>query len=258
MGADRIERLSDAVTLYLGDCREILPMLGKVDAVVTDPPYGIVHKFGEQNRLDGSRKLQWDWDGAGTHDTIRKALVAAVDLLTRPANAFAFAGFDTVEIAREVFRTAGLTPKPWAWVKQCPPPPMPGNRWPSAFEVGCLGYDPGAWFGDQDTSRRNVMTADALRAGNTERAGHPTQKPLLVMHHLVGALTPPCGLTLDPFMGSGTTGVAAVRLGRKFIGIEIEPKYFDIACRRIADELSRPQLFTEAPPPTAKQEALEL
>jgi DNA modification methylase len=59
---------------------------------------------------------------------------------------------------------------------------------------------------------------------------------------------------LDPFMGSGTTGVAAVKLGRKFIGIEIEPKYFDIACRRIADALARPELFIEPPKP-AKQES---
>lgn len=243
--------------LLLGDCLEILPTLGRVDAVVTDPPYGIVAKFGEQNRLDGSRKLQFSWDGAGVHDTIRAALMLAVERLGRPGNAFAFAGFDTVEIPREVFRAAGLTPKPWSWVKLCPPPPMPGNRWPSAFEVACLGYDAGAYFGDADTSRKNVMVADALRAGNQERAGHPTQKPIHVMSHLVRSLVEPGGIALDPFMGSGTTGVACVKLGRKFIGIEIDEGYFDIACERIQDAYNRPDMFIEAArAPEPKQEAL--
>ncbi len=229
--------------LWHGDCREILPTLPKVDAVITDPPYGIVAKFGEQKRLDGSRSLQWDWDGTDTHDTIRAALSLSLNLLTRPGNAFAFAGFDTVEFAREIFRDAGMTPKPWAWVKKCPPPPMPGNRWPSAFEVACFGYDAGAYFGDTSTSRRNVMIEDSLRAGNGERAGHPTQKPLAVMEPIIGALCRHGGVVLDQFMGSGTTGVACMNLGRSFIGIEREPKYFDIACRRIEDAQRQSRMF---------------
>lgn len=253
----RREEIIGDCRLLLGDCLEILPTLGKVDAVVTDPPYGIVAEFGEQNRLDGSRKLQFAWDGAGVHDTIRAALELSVAVLKRPGNAFAFAGFDTLEIPRDVFRAAGLTPKPWAWVKQCPPPPMPGNRWPSAFEVACLGYDGGAHFGDKDTSRRNVMTADALRAGNVERAGHPTQKPVVVMMHLVKSLVATGTTALDPFMGSGTTGVACVKLGRKFIGIEIDEGYFDIACERIRKAYAQPDFFVAQPEQkSAKQESL--
>ena len=230
-------------TLYLGDCRDILPTLQKVDAVITDPPYGIVHDFGEQKRKDGTRALSWEWDGDDVHQIIKEALSAALARLNRPGNAFAFAGFDTIEISRELFREAGMIPKPWAWVKQCPPPPMPGNRWPSGFEVACLGYDSGAYFGDKNTGRRNVMTADALRAGNQEKAGHPTQKPLAVMNHLVGSLAAPGAAVLDMFMGSGTTGVAAVQMGRKFIGIEREVKYFDIACRRIEDAQRMQDMF---------------
>jgi site-specific DNA-methyltransferase (adenine-specific)/modification methylase len=90
-----------------------------------------------------------------------------------------------------------------------------------------------------------------------ERSAHPTQKPIDLMlwclQRLKGGRT-----ILDPYMGSGTTGVACVRLGRRFIGIEIEPKYFDIACRRIGDELKRPRLELAAPAPPAVQEALEL
>jgi len=238
----RVEQIGNA-TLYLGDCLEILPTLGKVDACITDPPYGIVAQFGQQNRLDGSRKLQWDWDGEGTHETTKSALRLSIDRLNRPGNAFAFAGFDTVEFAREIFREAGMTPKPWAWVKKCPPPPMPGNRWPSAFEVACLGYDAGAYFGDSNTSRRNVMVADSLRAGNREREGHPTQKPMEVMLHLVSSLCRPGSVVLDQFMGSGTTGVACMNLGRAFIGIERDPRYFDIACERIENAQRQERLF---------------
>lgn len=242
----RVETIGDA-TLYLGDCLEILPTLPKVDAVITDPPYGIVHDFGAQHRLDGSRALKWDWDGEGTHAAIKSALSGCLKILNRPGNAFAFAGFDTIEISRELFRQAGMVPKPWAWVKQCPPPAMPGNRWPSAFEVACLGYDAGSYFADDNASRRNVMVADALRAGNSEKAGHPTQKPLAVMTHLVSALVAPETTVLDCFMGSGTTGVAAIQLGRKFIGVERDPKYFDIARRRIEQAVAQGQLFAPEP-----------
>jgi site-specific DNA-methyltransferase (adenine-specific) len=83
---------------------------------------------------------------------------------------------------------------------------------------------------------------------------HQTEKPIPLMRELVGLFTQPDSIILDPFMGSGTTGVAAVKLGRRFIGVEIEPRYFDIACRRIAEALKQPDFFVERPAP-AKQEA---
>lgn len=88
-----------------------------------------------------------------------------------------------------------------------------------------------------------------------KQSAHPTQKPVDLMLWCVERVKG--RRILDPYMGSGTTGVACVRLGRRFIGVEIEPKYFDIACRRIADELKRPRLDL-APPPVVKQEAFEL
>jgi DNA modification methylase len=86
---------------------------------------------------------------------------------------------------------------------------------------------------------------------------HPCPKPLVWMCWLVKRASLDSETILDPFMGSGTTGVAAVKLGRKFIGIEIEPKYFDIACRRISDALKQPDLFIASPTPI-KQEAFDL
>jgi DNA modification methylase len=84
---------------------------------------------------------------------------------------------------------------------------------------------------------------------------HPTQKPIEVMRWCVSHLPQSAVTILDPFMGSGTTGVAAVKMGRRFIGIEVSPKYFDIACKRILEAYNAPDMFVE-PPPALKQEAL--
>jgi DNA modification methylase len=84
---------------------------------------------------------------------------------------------------------------------------------------------------------------------------HPTQKPVALMRWCIAKLSK-AETILDPFMGSGTTGVACVKLGRRFIGIEREPKYFDIACRRIAEAYKQPDLFIPSPSPKPIQEAL--
>lgn len=233
------------VRLYLADCLQVLPTLDKasVDAVVTDPPYGIVNKFGVHNGKPGcgSRRMQFAWDDASN---VSQAVAQAV---SQAGAAFVFVGFDTHSGVQESLRAAGMTPKPWVWVKTCPPPPLPGNWWPSAFELAIYAYRSGAWFGDDNPKRSNVYVGDTLRHGNSEKAGHPTQKPMHVMGHIVKSIVPPNGTVLDPFMGSGTTGVAAVRLGRRFIGIEIDPHYFEIAVKRIEAELNRAPLFAEPP-----------
>lgn len=216
-----------------GDCRDVLKTLpsASVDAIVTDPPYGIHAKFGTHRGRVGTRTMQFEWD---TGEAIHEAIREAIRVLKRPGAAFVFTGFDTVEIARDELRAAGMVVKPYCWVKTCPPPAMKGNFWPSAFELAMYAYDSGAWFGDKDTKRSNVFTGDSLRAGNSEREGHPTQKPLAIMAHIVRSLVPPGGCVLDPFCGSGTTLVAAKKLQRSAIGIELNPAYIDIARRRIA------------------------
>lgn len=251
----REEILGDGqVRLILGDCREVLPTLGTVDAVVTDPPYGIVNEFGVQQKKDGTRTLQFAWDGPH----VTQCVVAALDLsLPKAMSAFVFCGFDQVTPISDAIRRAGMTPKPAAWVKKCPPPAMPGNWWPSGFEIAFYAYRTGAYFNDPDTGRCNVFVADTYRHGQPGKVDHPTQKPLNLTTRIVRAMVAPDGLILDPFMGSGTTGVAAVKLGRRFIGIEIHEPYFDIACRRISDALKQPDMFIEKPKP-ATQEALSL
>lgn len=220
----RIEYLSDDVTLYQGDCREILPTLGKVDAVVTDPPYGI-GKDGQKRTTGGNGG--------------RKA--------------YEFLGWDAVRPDREVFdlmRRASAEQVIWGGNYFADYLPATG-KW--------LVWDKGQRISQSDGELAYTSRNGALRIFTQNRvallvegAQHPTQKPIEVMVWSIKQVEP-ARTILDPFMGSGTTGVACVQLGRRFIGIELEPKYFDIACKRISDELRRPRLALDEPRPAPKQ-----
>lgn len=217
----RIEHLAEGVTLYLGDCREILPTIGKVDAVVTDPPYGIGEHGGAcrtRKRPGYSKHENLGWDDE------RPAWLA--DILAY--------GDDQIIWGGNYF--ADLLPPTMGWL----------------YWRKLMGGD----FSDGElawTSRRAALR-EFVKCPKGMDKGHPCEKPPELMKWCLGFL-PEAKIILDPFMGSGTTGVAAVKLGRKFIGIEIEPKYFEIACRRISDALARPDLFIE-PPKLAKQESM--
>lgn len=239
-----------SIRLYCADCLSILPQL-EAGSVVTDPPYGNRNTFGKQYRTDGIRTLQFAWDGPH----VNTAVVSALEMATRDAEAFfCFCGISQVS-ELELVLSSRFTVKPAAWVKNCPPPALPGNWWPSGFELAIYGYRSGAWFGDTNTSRSNVFRTDTYRFGSraNEKVDHPTQKWLPLMDHIVRSVSRPLATCLDPFMGSGTTGVACIRTGRRFIGIEIEPKYFAIAVKRIEAELNRTPLFE---PPVAIQKHL--
>lgn len=208
----REERFGDA-TLFLGDCMEVLPTLGKVGAVITDPPYGIGFAAQPTKWQRRAGKLPEAWDDATVVDL--GALLSLGDVqIVWGGNYYA------------------LPPsRGWlSWFKPDAPPSM------ANFEL--------AWT-NQDRNARQLSVS--ISATNAERAGHPTQKPLALMRWCVAQAGNPASI-LDPFMGSGTTGVAAIQLGRTFIGIEREPKYFDIACRRIEQAAKQGQLFEPAQP----------
>ena len=198
----RVEHIGDC-TLYLGDCREILPTLGKVDAVVTDPPYGI----GIAANPVRQKHQKMDWDAS----TPEAPLFDLMRLMSRRQIIWGGNYFD-------------LPPTQCflVWDKV-----QPENFSLAMCEIAWTNMaSPAKMF------KRPVVSYDK---------SHPTQKPRELMEWCLGRI-PEAVTVLDPFMGSGTTGVACVKLGRKFIGIEIEPKYFDIACKRVAAAVAEPRL----------------
>lgn len=201
-------------TLYLGDCMDILPTLPRVDAVITDPPYGIGFAAQPTKWQRAAGKKAEDWDNA----TVKNF-----------SNVLNFGQVQVVWGGNYY----NLPPsRGWlSWFKPDSPPSM------ANFELAWTNLDKNA-----------KQFSYSISATNQERVGHPTQKPLALMKWCIQQVGSPL-VILDPFMGSGTTGVAAIQLGRKFIGIERERKYFDIACERIENAQRQQTLFEPAPQP---------
>ena len=223
----RVERIGDA-TLYLADCRDVLPTLGKVDAVVTDPPYGIGAAsssfIGTTKR--GSAKCaprdygHAEWDSKPIPDQLIEAIIlAAQHSIIFGGNYYALPATSCWLLWDKENGDTGFADAEMAWTNLSKAVRLIRYRW-------------------------NGM----LRANNEPRGDHPTQKPVGVMRWAIGHLPDDAATILDPFMGSGTTGVACAHEGRRFIGIEREPAYFDIACKRIADAYAQPRLFAPSPP----------
>lgn len=200
-------------TLYLGDCMEVLPTLDKVDAVITDPPYGMNYKPEKWKKYSGEKS---DWMPIyGDNEKF---------------NPVPFLDYDDVILwgfnyYSDLLPVGALL----IWDKRCN---ESGDKmYGASIEA--------AWMKNQSGTRikrllhGGVINADSAY-GNNEKRLHPTQKPIALMAWCIEQAGNP-NTILDPFMGSGTTGVAAVQMGRKFIGIEREPKYFEIACKRIED-----------------------
>jgi DNA modification methylase len=207
----RVETIGNA-TLYLGDCLTILQEL-RADAVITDPEYGI----GWQPRVNHQDQ---PWKDLAPAD-VRKLLALGQHHCFWGGNYF----------------TDQLPPsESWLiWLKR-----------PAGFDDDPRTYAPCemAWtnFGGKPRIKTHVWDG-GKRQGEPENRTfcHPAQKPVEVMRWCVGLVD--SATILDPFMGSGTTGVAAVQLGRKFIGVEIQPSYFDIACQRIENAQRQERLF---------------
>jgi site-specific DNA-methyltransferase (adenine-specific) len=217
--------------LLLGDCREILPLLPKVDAVVTDP----VWPNCPPDLLVGSDDPKGLWQDAWE----------AMPEATR-----------VVVVMRHDSDPRFLAPVPLPYLRAT----ILGYVMPG-YIGRFLGGDEIAYsFGQPIPSRegqrvipgRGPVVQPDGRAAN----GHPCSRALAHFVFLVRWWSEPGETILDPFMGSGTTGVACVKLGRKFIGIEIEPKYFEIACRRIEQAYQQPDMFVEAEKPKAEQLSL--
>lgn len=196
-------------TLYCADCMEILPMLPKVDAVITDPPYGI--GFGlKHTKWSSKRKTvlgSWDSD------------IPDISAILGIAESVTIWGGERFMLP---IKRGWLT-----WVKPDAAPTFSSTEY--------------AWRNVDKPARHFICSVSSV---NRERVGHPTQKPLALMKWCIEQAGDIKSI-IDPFMGSGTTGVAAIQMGRKFIGIEREPQYFEIACKRIEAAHSQIDMFIE-------------
>jgi len=200
---DVIKKVIGNATLYLGNCLEILPTLPKVDAVITDPKYGIgadTHAGKAENGWTQYGSSGWDKERS-TPEVIAACRLAGNICILWGGNYF-----------------TDLLPPATKWLS-----------WDKGQDDFSLADCELAWTSMKGALRRiRYARASAMKDGKQ----HPTQKPIAVMEWCIKQAKMP-ETVLDPLMGSGTTGVACMNLGRKFIGIEIEPKYFEIACERI-------------------------
>lgn len=255
MTEPRKEILAEGVELWLGDCREVLPTLGKVDAVISDPPYEAVmqKKWGVLSRNAPSSHVQHETLGFDAIDHMRDDIAVAIKSVCRGWSVL-FCMAEGVRAWRDSIETTGAKYKrAMVWVKPDAMPQFNGQG-PSVGHEMMVA----AWYGEGH-SRWNGggKPGTFVFNKNTIGAEHPTQKPLPLLTEIVSLFSFDGDLVCDPFMGSGTTGVAAVKLGRQFTGIEQNQQWFDLSRRRISDALSRPDLFIEAPKP-AKQEGFAL
>lgn len=220
----RVEKIGNA-TLYLGDCQEILPTLGKAQTLITDPPYGM--NFQSNHRKTSHRKIEND-------DSMELfKLICNIDV---EYSSYIFCRWDNIYCA----------PRPKSiitWVK---------NNW----SMGDLKHEHARqteiclFYAGQNHKFPNGRPSDVISSPRTGNNFHPTEKSVHLMEWFVNNSI---GDILDPFMGSGTTGVACAKLGRSFIGIEKDPEYFDIACRRIDEAYQQGDMFI-ADAPASKLE----
>lgn len=222
----RKEVIGDA-TLYLGDCLEILPTLPKVDAVITDPPYGVglggTAGAGNGHGLKIAAYESFDDSYENFVSSIVPRLNASLDLCSR---ACVFSGPHIHE--------------------QRKPDAIGGVYCPSAngrHKWGFKSFLPALLYGGAPDLHKGSKHTAIRSSEVSDDNPHPCPKPTGWMVWAVDLASRKGESILDPFMGSGTTGVACMNLGRKFIGIEIEPKYFDIACERIENAQRQQRMF---------------
>jgi DNA modification methylase len=274
-------------TLYMGDCLEILPELAwewwpastragsylaaqtwKADMVFTDPPYGhnnnnndLIHNWekalGKKVSEQAARPIANDGPEANDLFRLTMKLVANFLLPGCCCCCCCGGGGPDPQFARwSLWMDEHLNFKQMViWDKG---PMGMGWHYRRSYETVLVGEKSGAacaWFDTTNKIENIIRPGSGIAKIIPSSEQHPTEKPVALSAHFIKLHSIQGGTILDPFMGSGTTGVACVQLDRKFIGIEIEPKYFDIACQRIEEAYKQPKLFTE-PPPKPEQEAM--
>jgi site-specific DNA-methyltransferase (adenine-specific) len=255
----RKEELAEGVTLYLGDCLELVADLPPADHLIFDPPYeATLHAAknslkGRKHRNDGVAELKGvDFDPI---DDIRDQVIEFGEINCKGW----FIAFCTPEgVAKwaDAINPSTLKYKrACVWVKPDSTPQLNGQgpaQGAENFVCAWAGRGYSRW---NSGGKRGVYTHLVNPSNRDGR--HPTEKPLALMSEILTDFTSPGELVCDPFMGSGTTGVAAVKLGRRFVGIEKDPKWFDIARERIAKALRQADLFVPPPKPAQQLSILD-
>lgn len=208
------EILSDTVVIYHGDCLDILPVIDGFDAIVSDPPYNLQtwNNRGKTNKgLVGDPDEILSWDNAITHEHINLIFNKSNHQILWGGNYY----LDLLPRTKQML----------VWNKM-----LRGMHfndceiaWCSQFKEACRVFD--------------------FHVSRNQNKQHPTAKPVELMRWCLSLLPNETASICDPFLGSGTTGVAAINMGMSFVGIEKEQKYFDVSVKRIADAISRPELF---------------
>lgn len=243
-----VHRIGDVAEIWLGDCAEIIPLLAaerfaprwKIDACVTDPPYGIGADEAARNtalqriKANGKSKAGRGWKDYGDSqwDRVKPSAELLSALLRLGRHQIIWGGNYFTDIL---------------------PPTMQWLIWDKGQRDFSLADFEMAWSSQWAAARLlDYPRALALQDGKE----HPTQKPVAVMKWCIEQLPRDCKVIVDPFMGSGTTGVAAVQMRRKFIGIERDERYFEIAERRITEASQQLNIFEEEPDREPVQGAL--
>jgi len=213
----------DKVRLIQGDCLEAMKGLeaSSVDAIVTDPPYNVI------NRVCTWPGRSMDKAGADSSPVDIPLLASEFERVCS-GSIYVWCSTEQVSAWRRAFVESHLITRQCVWVKTNPSPLNGQHLWLSGLELCVFARKPHATF--------NRFCKLPVWRGPAQRVkGFPCPKPVWLMEELIDASTNPGDTILDPFMGSGTTGVACVQTGRNFIGIEIDPTYFAIAERRISE-----------------------
>ena len=233
----RKEVIGDCV-LYQGDCLDVMPTLGKVDAVVTDPPYGIGESAGKArtrtsgltSKTNGAHKYQRDygnkdWDDVTADDAVAMAISIAKYSIVFGGNYYQLQPTSCWLVWDKENGATDFADCELAW-----------TNLPKAVR------------------RLKFLWNGCMRKERDIPREHPTQKPVGVMKWCIGHLPETAKTILDPFSGVGTTGVAAVQSGKIFVGIERDPDYFEVMCRRIEEATKQPaDLFVEPPKPAVQE-----
>lgn len=242
-------------TLILGDCLEVMPTLEAVDAVVTDPPY-LVSKGGYASNLQldgGFGGWMRDYGNGGdiVHCDLQFSdwLPSVFEALKDRSQAYFMTNGRNLSAMQMAAEGAGFRLHTiLVWDKRAA---LPNKYYQNVTEFALFMFK-GKARTINDPASKNLVSIF-----QRDESIHPTEKPVALMDVWIKNSTERGQRVLDPFMGSGTTLVACAKLGRKGIGIELDPEYFDIACKRVEEAYRQPDLFVPAPTP-AKQEAMDL